>query len=74
MTQALLRVAFERDEGQHYAVGARVSVHAMDDRYRTLTPNAENGDYRVTRCEWIRDKSWQALRVSLMLIESETRN
>ena len=58
-------VAFERDEGQEYGVGARVTVHAMNSAYRTLAPNPTHGDYQVTRCERIRDVGWKALRISL---------
>jgi hypothetical protein len=62
------RVTFERDDGQQYTVGARVTVHAMNGLFRTLKPDPLNGSYQVTRCERIRDTNWKALRVSLHLI------
>jgi hypothetical protein len=65
MDEQTYRVAFERDEGQQYSVGARVTVHAMNGLFRTVTPSPADGDYRVLRCERIRDVGWQALRVSL---------
>jgi hypothetical protein len=67
MTEPTYRVSFERDEGQGYDVGARVSVHPMDDRFRTIRLNPAGGTYLVTRCERIRDTTWQALRISLQL-------
>ena len=69
MTQLMTRVTFERDEGQSYPVGTRVSVHTMDAVCHTLTLNPSSGDYRVTRCEHIRDVGWKALRISLALTE-----
>jgi hypothetical protein len=72
MTKLMTRVAFEIDEGQDYPVGTRVTAHALDALYRTLTLNPSNGDYLVTRCERIRDPSWKALRVSLALVTSPT--
>ena len=65
MTEPGYRVSFESDEGQGYEVGARVSIHPMDARFRTVRLNPAGGDYLVIRCERIRDTSWQALRVSL---------
>lgn len=62
------RVTFERDEGQQYTVGARVTVHAMNGLFRTLKSDPLNGTYRVTRCERICDTNWKALRVSLHLV------
>ena len=64
------RVAFERDVGQDYPVGTRVTAHAMDAMFRTLAQNPSSGDYVVTRCEHIRDVGWKALRVSLALTKS----
>ena len=72
MTQMMTRVTFERDEGQDYPIGTRVSAHAMDDTFRTLALNPSSGDYLVTRCERVRDVGWKALRVSLSLAESTT--
>ena len=66
----MIRVAFERDEGQDYPVGTRVTAHAMDIMYRTLALNPASGEYLVTRCERIRDVGWSALRVSLALAKS----
>ena len=74
MTQMTTRVTFERDEGQDYSVGTRVSAHAMDDMFRTLELNPSSGDYLVTRCEHARDVGWRALRVSLTLAEPPTPN
>jgi len=71
-TTLMTRVTFERDEGQEYPVGTRVTAHAMDVAYRTLSLNPSNGDYLVTRCERIRDVGWRALRVSLVLAEPTT--
>jgi len=71
-TNMLTRVTFERDEGQDYPVGTRVTAHAMDVMYRTLALDPSSGDYLVTRCEHIRDVGWKALRVSLALAESPT--
>ena len=68
MDEPTYRVTFERDEGQQYGVGARVTVHAMNGLFRTLKPDPFNGRYRVTRCERISDTGWKALRVSLHLI------
>jgi len=68
MVDPTYRVTFERDDGQEYGVGARVSVHAMNGLFRTLAPNPSNGAYRVTRCERIRDAGWQALRISLQMV------
>jgi hypothetical protein len=62
------RVTFERDEGQEYRVGARVTVHAMNSLFRTIDPNPSTGNYLVTRCERVRDVGWKALRVSLRLV------
>jgi hypothetical protein len=72
MTKLATRVAFEHDEGQDYPVGARVTAHAMDAMYRTLTLNPSSGDYLVTRCERIREPGWKALRVSLAHAELPT--
>ena len=63
------RVTFERDEGQEYSVGTRVTVHAMNGLFRTIDPNPSTGDYLVTRCERVCDVGWKALRVSLHLLE-----
>lgn len=63
------RVTFERDEGQEYSVGARVTVHAMNSLFRTIDLNPSTGTYLVARCERVRDVGWQALRVSLQLLE-----
>ena len=71
-TTLMTRVTFECDEGQDYPVGTRVTAHAMDVAYRTLSPNPSSGDYLVTRCERIRDVGWRALRVSLVLTEPTT--
>jgi hypothetical protein len=71
-TTLMTRVAFERDEGQDYPVGARVTAHPMDVAYRTLALNPSSGDYVVIRCERIRDVGWRALRVSLALAEPTT--
>jgi hypothetical protein len=68
----MIRVAFERDVGQDYPVGTRVTAHAMDDMFRTVALNPSSGNYLVTRCEHIRDVNWRALRVSLTLAESPT--
>ena len=68
MADLTYRVTFERDEGQEYGVGARVSVHAMDSLLRTLDLDPSNGTYQVTRCERIRDTGWKALRISLQLV------
>ena len=68
----MIRVAFERDVGQHYPVGTRVTAHAMDDMFRTLALNPSSGNYVVTRCEHISDVGWRALRVSLALTTSPT--
>ena len=68
MSEPRNRVAFERDEGQEYSVGARVTVHPMSNLFRTLALNPSNGSYRVTRFERIRDVGWKALRVSLHLV------
>lgn len=65
MTEPAYRVSFERDEGQGYEIGARVSVHQMDHRFRTVRLDPDSGNYFVTRCERIRDTMWQALRLSL---------
>lgn len=70
MADPTFLVTFERDEGQQYGVGARVSVHAMNGRLRTLVPDPLNGSHRVTRCERIRNPGWKALRVSLQLVNS----
>jgi hypothetical protein len=59
------RVAFERDDGQEYGVGVRVAVHDMNSGFRTVVLSPTSGDYRVTRCERIRDAGWKALRISL---------
>ena len=59
------RVAFERDEGQEYGVGAQVTVHAMNSLFRTVELDPSSGNYRVMRCERIRDTGWKALRISL---------
>src|SRR5688572_10602565 len=63
MTEPAYRVSFERDEGQGYEIGARVSVHQMDHRFRTVRLDPDSGNYFVTRCERIRDTTWQALRL-----------
>jgi hypothetical protein len=63
------RVTFERDEGQQYDIGARVTVHAMNGSLRTLALNPSNGRYQVMRSERVRDVGWRALRVSLLLVE-----
>jgi hypothetical protein len=68
MADSTYRVTFERDEGQQYDVGARVTVHAMNGSFRTLALNPSNGSYQVTRSERVRDTGWQALRVSLHLV------
>jgi hypothetical protein len=68
LTDSTYRVTFEQDDGQQYAVGARVTVHAMNGLFRTLKPDPVNGSYRVTRCERISDTTWKALRVSLHLV------
>ena len=68
----MIRVAFERDVGQDYPVGTRVTAHAMDAMFRTLALNPSSGNYVVTRCEHIRDVGWRALRVSLALTKSPT--
>jgi hypothetical protein len=62
------RVAFERDDGQEYGVGARVTVHAMNSLFRTVDLNPSSGNYQVMRCERIRDTGWKALRISLHLV------
>jgi hypothetical protein len=67
MADPTYRVTFERDDGQQYGVGTRVSVHAMNSQCRTLALNPSSGSYRVTRCEQVRDTGWKALRVSLHL-------
>jgi hypothetical protein len=72
MTKPMTRVAFEHDEGQDYPVGARVTPHALDATYRTLTVDPSSGDYRVTRCDRIREPGWNALRVSLARAELPT--
>jgi hypothetical protein len=59
------RVTFERDEGQEYHVGARVTVHQMNTLFRTIDPDPSTGNYLVMRCERVRDVGWKALRVSL---------
>lgn len=69
MTDSTYRVTFERDDGQQYDVGARVTVHAMDGLFRTLALNPSDGEYLVWRCERICDASWKALRVSLHLVK-----
>jgi hypothetical protein len=69
MTGPSFRVAFERDEGQDYTVGARVNVHPMNIVYRTLQLSPSDGQYSVTRCERIRDTGWKGLRVSLQLVD-----
>ena len=63
------RVTFERDEGQEYLVGARVSVHAMNGLFRTVILSPSDGTHLVTRCEKIRDIGWQALRISLRRLD-----
>src|SRR5215212_867302 len=68
MVDSTYRVTFERDDGQEYGVGARVSVHAMNGLFRTLAPDPSNGAYRVTRCERIRAAGWRALRISLRMV------
>jgi hypothetical protein len=68
MADPTYRVTFERDDGQEYGVGARVSVRAMDSLFRTVELNPTNGTYRVTRCERIRDVGWKALRISLQVV------
>ena len=67
-----IRVTFERDEGQDYPVGTRVTAHAMDVAYRTLALDPSSGKYVVARCERIRDVGWRGLRVSLALAGSPT--
>jgi hypothetical protein len=62
------RVTFERDEGQAYGVGARVTVHPMNRLFRTIDPDPSTGEYLVMRCERVRDVGWKALRVSLHLV------
>jgi hypothetical protein len=62
------RVTFERDEGQEYRVGARVTVHPMNSLFRTIDPDPSTGNYLVMRCERVRDVGWKALRVSLHLV------
>ena len=69
MSGPINRVAYERDEGQTYSIGARVDLHPMDTVYRMLQPRPADGQYSVTRCERIRDTGWQALRVSLQLVD-----
>jgi hypothetical protein len=69
MADPTYRVTFERDDGQQYGVGARVSVHAMDSQFRTLDVNPASGRYRVMRCDRIRATGWKALRVSLHLVD-----
>jgi len=69
MADPTYRETFERDDGQQYGVGARVSVHAMDGRFRTLDVNPSSGRYRVMRCDQIRAPGWKALRVSLHLVD-----
>jgi hypothetical protein len=66
--EQMYRVVFERDHGQAYDVGTRVTVHAMNKLLRTVALSPAVGNYRVTRCERIRDAGWKALRVSLQLI------
>ena len=65
MDEPTYRVTFERDEGQEYRVGARVTVHPMNTLFRTIDPNTPTGNYQVVRCERVRDVGWKALRVSL---------
>jgi hypothetical protein len=69
MADPTYRVTFERDEGQQYDIGARVTVHAMNGSIRTLALNPSNGRYQVTRSERVRDLGWRALRVSLLLVD-----
>lgn len=69
MDETTYRVTFERDEGQEYRVGARVTVHAMNSLFRTIAPDPTTGTYLVARCERVRDVGWKALRVSLQLLE-----
>src|SRR5688500_226072 len=68
MDEPTYRVTFERDEGQVYRVGTRVTVHAMNCLFRTIDPSPSTGNYQVTRCERVRDVGWKALRVSLHLV------
>ena len=68
----MIRVTFERDVGQDYPVGTRVTAHTMDNTFRTLVLNPSSGNYLVTRCEHIRDVNWRALRVSLAPAGSPT--
>jgi hypothetical protein len=68
MDEPTYRVAFERDDGQEYGVGARVAVHNMNSGFRTVALSPTSGDYRVMRCERIRDTGWKALRISLKRI------
>jgi hypothetical protein len=68
MSDPTYRVTFERDEGQEYGVGTRVTVHEMNSRFRTVVLNPSNGNYRVMRCERVRDTGWKALRISLHLV------
>ena len=65
------RVAFERDEGQEYGVGARVTVHTMDSLFRTVELDPSSGNYQVVRCERIRDTGWKALRISLHRVNQQ---
>ena len=64
------RVTFERDEGQEYAIGARVAVHPMNSLFRTVDLDPSHGSYQVTRCERVCDVGWKALRISLDLVTS----
>ena len=73
-TNTMINVTFERDEGQDYPVGTRVTAHPMDAACRTLALNPSGGDYVVIRCEHIRDVGWRALRVSLAPAESPAPN
>ncbi len=74
MSGPTYHVAFECDEGQEYSVGDRVNVHPMNTVYRTLQLSPSDGQYSVTRCERIRDTGWQALRVSLKLMDEPGAN
>jgi hypothetical protein len=69
MADPSYRVTFERDDGQEYRAGARVTVRAMDSLFRTLDLNPSTGRYRVTRCERVRATGWKALRISLQLVD-----
>ena len=69
MDEATHRVTFERDDGQAYRVGARVTLHPMNSLFRTIDPDPSTGNYLVMRCERVRDVGWKALRVSLRLLK-----